>query len=148
MKQKKLGPSDLDNLKGMVRLYGRVFDEIVDMPEDGYLNELLTKKSLLFYVALLDGRVIGGLTAHVLPSVYFASSEVYVYDFAVDKRYQGQGVGAELLAALKDYCGGQGYREIFIQASAADKQALNFYQKTGGIGEQVFHFSYPLGPGS
>jgi aminoglycoside 3-N-acetyltransferase I len=145
MELKKLSSGDLEDLKALIRLYAEVFDQVFAIPEDAYLKDLLKKEHLIFYVASSGGHLLGGLTAHVLPSLYTPSSEVYLYDLAVDKRYQRQGVGTALIAALKKYCDSIGYKEIFVQADAGDEQALNFYKKTGGVRTPVFHFSYPLG---
>lgn len=144
METKKLNPGDLPYLKDLVRLYADVFEEEVRIPADDHLQSLLELEHMIFYVALRENRVAGGLTAHVLPSVYFPSSEVYVYDLAVDKEYQRQGIGAELMGELENHCRGRGYREIFVQADAVDEHALNFYEKIGGSREDVFHFSFAL----
>lgn len=39
-----------------------------------------------------------------------------------------------------------GLREVFVDAHAEDLEALAFYRATGGRGESVFQFSYPLHP--
>lgn len=144
MEKKKLYAGDLHYLKDLVRLYARVFEEDIKIPDDGHLQHLLERDHIIFYVALRKNRVVGGLTAHVLPSVYFSSSEVYVYDLAVDRKYQRQGIGAELMLELQHYCRSLGYKEIFVQTDAVDKHALNFYEKIGGAREDVFHFSFAL----
>lgn len=144
MKTKKLDAGDLHLLKDLVRLYAAVFEEEVRIPDDGHLQGLLEQDHIIFYVALLENRLVGGLTAHVLPSVYFPSSEVYVYDLAVDRKHQRRGIGTELMFALRNYCRDSGYWEVFVQADTADKHAVKFYEKLGGKREDVFHFTFPL----
>ena len=114
------------------------------MPANEYLLELLEDHSIIFYVAIADNLIVGGLTAHLLPSTYFRSAEVYIYDLAVKTLYQRKGIGSRLIASLQEYCKNLGMKEIFVQADVADQYAIDFYAKTGGIPERVIHFSYDL----
>jgi len=142
---KKLAGNDLHHLIALIRLYEDVFEmRNFIMPNDDYLQTLLDRESPFFVVALLDGVVIGGLTAHILPSTYFPSGEVYIYDLAVQTEYQGKGVGRQLIASLKEYSTSLGMKEIFVQADIEDQHAVDFYNATGGTAERVIHFSYNL----
>lgn len=145
MEIKKLSPNDLPLLKDLVGLYARVFNENVTTPPDTHLQSLLDLNHTFFFVALDEARVMGGLTAHVLPSVYFPASLVYVYDIAVETEKQRQGIGTALMQELKNYCRALGVREIFLQADLVDDYALRFYDKIGGGREEgVVHFNFPL----
>src|SRR5690606_6080430 len=144
MKIIKLNADDLACLRDLIRLYALVFNEKVSLPSDAYLQKLLEQPSVFFFVAQKDGRVVGGLTAHVLPSVYFSSNEVYVYDLAVETALQRQGIGAALMKELQHYCRSQGFREVFLQADTVDDYALRFYGKIGGRREDVVHYTFPL----
>jgi aminoglycoside 3-N-acetyltransferase I len=86
--------------------------------------------------------VVGGLTAHILPSYYSSSSEVYLYDLAVKTSFQRKGIGKKLLLALTAYCRENNYKAFFVQADEADSHALEFYSATGGSPEKVVHFNY------
>ena len=142
---KKLTDSDLHHLIALIRLYEDVFEmRNFIMPNHDYLQTLLHQESPFFVVALLDDVVIGGLTAHILPSTYFPSSEIYIYDLAVRTEHQRKGIGRELIASLKKYCASLGMKEIFVQADIEDQHALDFYNATGGAAERVIHFSYSL----
>lgn len=145
MVYKQLGSIDLPYLKALICIYEEVFEmENFTLPSDSYLQTLLQREGLLFFVATLEGNVVGGLTAHVLPSVYFESSEVYIYDLGVKTSYQRKGIGRKLMASLSDYCKAQGYKEVFVQADLVDQHAMDFYQATGGQAERVVHYSYSL----
>lgn len=145
MVYKRLGSIDLPYLKALIRVYEEVFEmENFTLPSDSYLQTLLRRDGLMFFVAMFEGKVIGGLTAHVLPSVYFESAEVYIYDLGVKTSFQRKGVGRKLMASLSEYCKEQGYKEIFVQADLADQHAMDFYQATGGQAERVVHYSYAL----
>ena len=142
---KKLETGELNRLAELIKLYEEVFEmEDFTLPAAQYLQSLLEKETVIFYVAIIDNRVVGGLTAHVLPSTYFPSSEVYIYDFAVETAFQRKGIGRQLINSLKEYCANLRLKEVFVQADLEDRHALDFYQATGGIAESVVHFSYEL----
>ncbi len=142
---KKLGPGEMDQFATLINVFEEVFDmENLLGPDPGYLENLLRKESFMVYVAMFGERVIGGLTAYVLPSYYFQSSEVYIYDLAVDTPFQRKGTGRKLIEAIKADCKALGLREVFIQADRIDEHAIGFYQSTGGKSTEVVHFSYPL----
>ena len=138
-----LKASDLEKLRDLVRLYEDVFEmkEFV-IPSDAYLQSLLDKNGITFLVAEKNGKVVGGLTAHDLPSTYFEANEVYVYDLAVAKNHQRTGIGKKLLEKLAAICKKKGEREFFLQADIDDQPAVDFYRSTGGVAENVIHFSY------
>jgi ribosomal protein S18 acetylase RimI-like enzyme len=95
-------------------------------------------------VALLEEKVVGGLTAYTLQQYYSERPLVYIYDLAVLSHYQRQGIGKLLMEEITAFCKGIGMEEVFVQADQVDQHAIEFYQATGGIAEQVVHFYYPL----
>lgn len=145
IKYHKLATTDLKILIQLIRVYEEVFEmENFTLPGTAYLQSLLAKEHMIFFVAVSDGKVVGGLTAHTLPSVYFESDEIYIYDLAVKAEYQRKGIGRTLVAELKHYCKNLGKKEVFVQADLADEHAIDFYRATGGVPENVIHFSYNL----
>ena len=142
---KKLKIEDLGYLTELIKVYEEVFEmKNFTLPTAQYLQSLLEKETVIFYVAVIDKKVVGGLTAHVLPSTYFTSSEVYIYDLAVETEFQRKGIGRHLIKSLKEYCVSLGLKEVFVQADLEDRHAIDFYRATGGIAESVVHFSYKL----
>ena len=114
------------------------------MPDEAYLRTLVARRDFIVFVARTPDAVIGGLTAHMLPSYYTESSEAYLYDLAIDSGFRRKGVGRKLLNALADYCRTHGIREFFVQADAPDQHALDFYTASGGKPEQVVHYTFPV----
>jgi len=142
---KLIGKNEVRDLQALIKLYEDVFEmENFIMPNTQHLQSLLLDRNIIFYTAIADDIVIGGLTAYLLPSVYFPSSEVYIFDLAVKTAYQRKGIGRNLIASLKEYCVVRGYKEIFVQAEVEDQHAIDFYRATGGLAESVVHFSYTL----
>jgi aminoglycoside 3-N-acetyltransferase I len=142
---KQLSGEDLLQFRLLIQVFEEVF-EMKDhqMPDDTYLLQLLKNEGFLVLVALDRDIVVGGLTAHSLPSYYIPSSEMYLYDLAVKTTFQRKGIGTRLLQALNDHCREKGYHELFVQADEADKHAIEFYRSTRGVPEKVVHFSYSL----
>lgn len=141
----KLTANDVDLFTQQIRLYEEVFEmENFEMPPAPYLRTLLEKEHIIFYAAVSGEEVIGGLTAYILDSVYSAAAEVYIYDLAVKAAHQRKGIGTRLIAELKNNCAKPGYKEVFVQAHIEDQHAVDFYHKTGGLPENVIHFSYSL----
>ena len=133
----------MDRLIELISLYADVFEmEGFVPPANEHLHTLLTNPAISFLVALHDHKVVGGLTAYDLPSVYGPAAETYVYDLAVATAFQRQGVGAALLEKMRSVCECAGKREFFLQADVDDTHALSFYRATGGVEEDVRHFSY------
>ena len=127
----------------MLTLFEQVFEmKDFKMPGEKHLKKLLGSKNFVVFIALDENVVIGGLTAHILPSYYSESSEVYIYDLAVKTNFQRKGIGKKLLLALTAYCRENNYKAFFVQADEADGHALEFYSATGGLPEKVVHFNY------
>ena len=140
----KLGPQDLPKLVSLLRLYADVFEmDNFSLPAPDYLQSLLTRNGLTFLVAISAGEIVGGLTAHDLPSAYFPADEVYLYDLAVSRKHQRQGIGRQLLTDLGARCSARGSPEFFLEADLVDTGAIEFYRATGGLQEKVTHFSFP-----
>ena len=148
----KLTNQDLPLLKELIKIFEDVFEmENFALPNDTYLQSLLDNESMVFFVAFLEDKkeeektkIIGGLRAYILPSVYYASSEMYLYDLGVNPKFQRKGIGTKLMEKLKEYSKNLGYKELFVQADVEDQHAIDFYKKTGGKAADVIHFSYEL----
>jgi ribosomal protein S18 acetylase RimI-like enzyme len=141
----KLAASDVKLFKELLLVFEDVF-EMKDFhaPDDLYLDGLLQNSRFMVYIIRRNGETVGGLTAYILPSYYFKTSEVYVYDLAINTQLQRRGLGTTLMSALKADCNALGFKEVFVQADLADTHALEFYRSTGGVAESVVHFNYPL----
>ncbi len=143
---RKLESTDAHKLSELVDLYEDVFEmEKFKKPSLDYFEKMLSESSVIVFIAEKDGKIIGGMTAHILHSTYFESAYVYVYDLAVKGEFQRQGVGTKLMEKIKDYSRKLGFDEVFLQADKVDKYAVDFYTKIGGLPEDdVIHFAFPL----
>jgi len=143
----RLAITDVAVLKDLLDVYSDAFEMPGFIPPPAnHLASLLEDNKIIFLAAVYETKVIGGLTAYILPSVYYAGSEAYLYDLAVATAWQRQGIGTALLAALKEHCAHMGIREVFVQADRPDRHAIDFYTRNGGIPEDVIHFTYTIRP--
>ena len=142
---KKLNGDDVDLFESLIAVFEDVFEmKNFVMPGKDYLLHLLQKDNFYVFVAMLEGRVAGGLTSYLLQQYYSQSPLVYIYDLAVKTELQRKGIGKMLISGIAEYCKERGVVEVFVQADEADDYALDFYRSTGGIAEKVVHFVYPL----
>jgi aminoglycoside 3-N-acetyltransferase I len=144
---RKLQKNEAEKVSKLLELYIRVFGveaDISEPPTPEYLKNLLQKDNVLFFAAEVDNITIGGLTAYTLPSIYREDNEVYIYDLAVDQKYQRQGIGTSLMKYFLAEMKKQGVKYVYVQADKVDDHAIAFYKKLGGVEEDVFHYDFRL----
>lgn len=142
---RRLKTEDASTFTALIELFNIVFEEDSRVGSAAHLTKILSDEHFLALAALIDGRVVAGLTAYELPSYYSDSSEIFLYDLAVQPEYQRMGVGKALLQNLSDYCHENGIPIFFVLAHTEDQNAVEFYRSTGGKGEAVANFIYEIG---
>lgn len=143
---KKLNEQDLDRFIALIKVFEEVFEmENFIIPDNTHLQTVLTKADFIVFVATDEDRIIGGLTAYVLHQYYSLKPLAYIYDLAVQKSLQRQGIGRKLISAFTTYCKENDFEEVFVQADKADAHAIDFYRSTAIANEEdVIHFYYTL----
>lgn len=142
----KLSPYHIDEFIELLDLFEEVFEmKNVQAPSRMYLEGLLEKEDFYVFVAVSEGKIVGGLTAYSLMQYYSETPLVYIYDIAVSKRFQNKGIGKKLILGIKDYCQEMDVEEIFVHAVETDEHLLDFYRSTGAQSQKVVHFYYPMG---
>lgn len=132
-----------DGLAGeLIVLFSSEFKQHLTSPGKAHIVKLLSRSEFICICALHKERVIGGLTAYVLPSMYREHPEIFIYDIAVKKKYRGKGVGKMLIEKLKPFAKDLKIREVFVNASGDDDDALKFYRKIGGKEMQIVQFTF------
>ncbi|MFY0600204.1 MAG: GNAT family N-acetyltransferase [Cyclobacteriaceae bacterium] len=140
----KLSNKDLSKFQDLILIFEDVFElEDFKLPPESHLQSLLDRENFLVFVAMNLGKVIGGITLHVLPQYYSESPEAYLYDLAVKTEFQRKGIGKELMNEVKNYCKQVGIETAYVQADVEDDHAVAFYNATGGSPQKVIHFNYP-----
>lgn len=143
---KKLKAGDLSDFEALIDLFGEVFNMTAfSTPRREYLQGLLRQDGYHVFTALNMDEVVGGLVAYTLDQCYSEKPFAYIFDLAVAKQWQRQGIGSALIAEARAYFKQLGYAEVFVQADRIDDYAVDFYRKTGPTAEEdVVHFYYSL----
>ena len=138
-----LGPDDVALMRGLNETFATAFDDApsyrAQPPSDAYLAGLLGQPTFIALAAILDGRVVGGLTAYQLDKAEQERREIYIYDLAVDAAHRRRGIASALLEALRVEAGRRGAWVIFVQADLEDGPAIALYEKLGRR-ETAHHF--------
>jgi len=93
-----------------------------------YLLDYYEQKRFVGYVYEEDNMVIGCIFA--LCKISGSKKEIYINEMAVLPERQGQGIGKQLLNAVKDYSKDKGLAGIVLYTSEY-APAAKFYEKNG-----------------
>jgi Acetyltransferases len=146
--EKLKADNGFDRFAELVSLFAEVFEmKTFSSPPEHHLQMLLKSPGFMVFVALSGETVVGGLTVYTLQQYYSVKPLAYIFDLAVQTRWQRRGIGRALVEAVKKDCADLGYEEVFVQADKIDDYALEFYRSTGiTLEEDVSHFYYSLTP--
>jgi len=115
------------------------------LPRAPYLKSLLKKDDFYVSVALVEGKVVGGLTGYELPMFDREVREMFLYEIGVIAAFRQHGIARALIEALKAYCHQRGITVIFVGTSLDNDAARKLYESTGGELEVIPWFTYELG---
>ena len=145
----ELAPDAIGRLQQLNDLFGTAFNDHERYkgapPSDAYLTRLLRSDHFFALVALVDGRITGGLTAYELIKFERETSEIYIYDLAVAEAHRRSGVATALINELRTIAIRRGAEIIFVQADPGDDPAIALYTRLG-TREDVHHFDIQLLP--
>ncbi len=139
----KLEPDDVESFEALIDIFRDVFEVNGPTPDHGYLKGLLHNPDFMVFVVKLDQRIVGGLTIYVLHHYYETSPIAFIYDVGISPSFQGKGYGKALMAHVRKHFFEHGFTELFVEAEADDKDAIEFYRRTDAASEiRVVQFSY------
>lgn len=115
---------------------------------DRQIRRLLTGEKIPYYLLLLADETTEGINRYICESdIYIIENEgrfiaVYVLqpvdssvieikNIAVDREYQGQGIGLSLLSDAIRRAGEEGYSEIIIGTADLAARQISLYEKAG-----------------
>ena len=143
-----LHPDDVALMESLLTVFGEAFREPETYgsrrPGTNYLARLLGNDTFLVLVALVDGKVVGGLAAYELRKFEQERTEIYIYDLAVAEPHRRRGIATALIRELQRVGARRGAYVIFVQADHGDDPAIALYSKLGAR-EDVLHFDIPTG---
>ena len=131
------------HLKDLLLVFADAFEDHDSyqsaIPSDDYLNALLAREDFIPLVAVVDGKVVGGLAAYVLQKFEQERSEIYIYDLAVLEEYRRRHIATGLINKLREIAREIGAWVIYVQADPPDEPAVKLYESLG-TREDVLHF--------
>ncbi len=83
------------------------------------------------------GRPVGFIHLRTQTDYFSGERHGYISDLAVDKRFDGRGVGRILLEAAQDWARAKGYRLLTLYVFAGNTRARHVYEKHGYSEEVV-----------
>lgn len=135
--------ADLRNFRELLRVFAEAFEDHDSYqsanPTDEYLKKLLSRDEFIPLVAIVDGKVVGGLAAYVLQKFEQERSEVYIYDLAVLEEYRRRHIATGLINKVREIAREMGVWVIYVQADRGDDAAIKLYESLG-TREDVLHF--------
>ena len=99
-----------------------------DNTEERLLGDITSASAIAteqVYVARLGGAIIGGFRLSVMPD------STGIYAFGIDRGYQRQGWGREMLAQACALAAGQGARRITLEVDTDNTAAIALYRSSG-----------------
>lgn len=117
----------IDDAYAIVREYYEAVDVIVRDDKESFAREYFGDGAGL-WLACDDERVIGCIGLHSLPQIPNSGEIKRMY---VRPEGRGQGIAAQLLAALEAYAREFGYMTLYLDSKDDLKVAIRFYQRHG-----------------
>ncbi len=103
------------------------------------LLEELSNKFARFFVALLNGEIVGYIGSHNV------LGEVYITNVAVFPEYRKKGIGEALVKWLIETIEGENAEFITLEVRKSNISAINLYEKCGfcAVGERKNFYEKP-----
>jgi ribosomal protein S18 acetylase RimI-like enzyme len=102
-----------------------------------FMAERLAAPSSYFFIAHVDGRDVGYISAQVVhqPENVFMQSRTYLYidQISVKPDYQGQGYGQHLVQEVRALARREGIDTIVLDVWSFNEQSRTFFAKQGFV---------------
>lgn len=104
-----------------------------------FLARQLRRRNAAVFVAEAGGRIVGHVMVESkkVPPVYVHSSEAYVDEIMVEKRWRRRGIGKSLLAKAAAWARGKKLYSIALNVHARNAEATAAYEKSGFAGHHI-----------
>ncbi|MDQ1725674.1 MAG: hypothetical protein QOG52_2702 [Frankiaceae bacterium] len=89
----------------------------------------LADPTVLFWVAVEDGALVGFLSCNVMPYRAQPARELMLYEIGVHRDHRRRGIGRALVAEMTQWMAGNGIPEVWLGADNAGAEA--FYLECG-----------------
>lgn len=100
------------------------YDESTD-----HLSDLFLAKNCAYYVALLDGDLVGG--AGIYPTEGLPEDTLELVKMYLLPEARGHGLGKKLILKCVETAAGSGYKKIYLETMAELEKAVQTYVRLG-----------------
>jgi putative acetyltransferase len=107
-------------------------------PTTDNLFELFQKEKSIYYVALVNGEIVGG--AGIFPSAGLPEKTCELVKMYLNKNARGQGLGKLLIEKCIHFATEQEYKHIYLETMPELKKAMSVYEKFG-----FYYLKGPMG---
>ncbi len=83
------------------------------------------------FVAVLDGNVVGFISALAMLWVFSEEAYLYIQGLVVKKEYQNKGIGTKLIKYIEDYAKANRVKGIMLLSGFQRTAAHAFYERNG-----------------
>ncbi len=87
--------------------------------------------SAIFIAETEDGSPAGFIHLQTQIDYFSGEDHGYISDLAVDKAFEGQGVGRALMNKAEEWAGERGYQLLTLYVFAGNTRAQQLYEKSG-----------------
>ena len=127
---RKLKEEDIDDIAELYTLFWGDKMNLSKMKEK--FTQISHNESYIFLVAEKDNKVLGTIQGVICEELYGDCIPFLVMDnFVVDKTFQGNGIGGELLNELMRIGRQKNCSQIFFITETDRKDTVKFYEKMG-----------------
>ncbi|UXD21511.1 30S ribosomal protein S18 [Ignicoccus pacificus DSM 13166] len=115
-----------------------------ELPENypySFFEYILFTNPKFFYVAEINGKIVGYLMAqkegrgrillNPIPEITKEEPTIHLLSIAVLKKYQGKGIGSQLVKKLIEEALKEGIRYIYLEVRVSNERAQKLYEKHG-----------------
>jgi ribosomal protein S18 acetylase RimI-like enzyme len=129
---RKYAPGDAASI---IRLHAQSEESFEELNlNEEFIDYIARREDFCFYVALIDGSLIGFCGALYYPSI--GRSEIG--PLAVDTRYRRGNAGKKMYDAIEAYLKGRNIRRVTAKVKADNACAIGFFTGMGYVEEGFF----------
>ena len=98
-------------------------------PTTDHLYEVFRKEGSIYFVALMDGKIIGG--GGIYPTEGLQDDTCELVKMYLLPEARGLGLGRTLIRKCLEFAKQAGYKNVYLESMPELKQALKVYEKFG-----------------
>lgn len=147
MKQLNIRVAQKTDIPAMANLLSELFAIEVDFQIDLEKQQrglalLFDSEQAVIFIAEFENQIIGMCSLQILISTAQGSKVGLIEDVIVTKNHQKQGVGKQLLEAVKSWAIQQGLTRLQLLADKTNQPALDFYRQQDWKTTQLIALRY------